>query len=90
MGNILNGKYPLSISYIITPKDHQSTSIPYSFSNKTSGARYSGVPHKVLVLQGNPSHNLDKPKSINLIWPDLSINTFSGFKSLYIQLLLCK
>ena len=74
----------------MTPKDHQSTSIPYSSWNSTSGARYSGVPHKVLVLQGKPSHNLDKPKSINLIWPSLSINTFSGFKSRYIQLFMCK
>lgn len=39
-------QYPLS--ELIT-KDHQSTALSCPLFNSTSGARYSGVPHKVFV-----------------------------------------
>ena len=44
-----------------------------------SGARYSGVPHRVHVRSVTLLAN---PKSIILRWPSLSSNRFSGFRSL--------
>ena len=40
---------PVSISYSIVPKLHQSTSYEYGKPWMTSGARYSAVPQNVLV-----------------------------------------
>lgn len=44
------------------PKVHQSTGLPCPLFSNISGARYSGVPHKVYVL---PSKYLAKPKSVS-------------------------
>lgn len=57
------------------PRHHQSTGFPWPFCNKISGARYSGVPHRVYVL---PSIYLAKPKSVSFRYPCLSIRRFSG------------
>lgn len=43
--------YPASISKMRTPRAHQSTAWPWPLLWITSGARYSGVPHKVHVLK---------------------------------------
>ena len=43
--------YPTSISYISIPNAHQSTALLCPLLWIISGARYSGVPHKVHVLK---------------------------------------
>ena len=80
--NNLIYKYPANISNIRTPKAHQSIDFPYPVFAPwiNSGAKYSGVPHKVCVWLFFII--LANPKSAILIWPSLSINKFSGFKSL--------
>mmetsp|Transcript_2601 Transcript_2601/g.9098 ORF Transcript_2601/g.9098 Transcript_2601/m.9098 type:complete len:206 (+) Transcript_2601:1553-2170(+) len=45
----LNGGYPANISNTKTPSAHQSTSHPCPLPSTVSGARYSGVPHRVYV-----------------------------------------
>ena len=42
--------YPASISKMRMPRAHQSTARPWPLLWMTSGARYSGVPHRVQVL----------------------------------------
>lgn len=42
--------YPESISKMSTPRAHQSTAVPWPLPWMTSGAKYSGVPHRVQVL----------------------------------------
>lgn len=42
--------YPASISKTRMPRAHQSTARPWPLLWITSGARYSGVPHRVQVL----------------------------------------
>jgi hypothetical protein len=49
---------------------------------RTSGARYSGVPQKVLVVVSWPMPSLHRPKSVILTWPDASSRMFSSFMSL--------
>lgn len=51
---------PTSISYIRTPRPHQSTALVQDVSVKTSGARNSGVPQNVLVLSPYPIPEKDK------------------------------
>jgi hypothetical protein len=55
--------YPANISNIRTPSAHQSILLPYPVFAPyiSSGAKYSGVPHKVYVLLF--SIFLAKPKS---------------------------
>lgn len=43
--------YPASISKMRMPKAHQSTALEWPLLVIISGARYSGVPHKVQVLK---------------------------------------
>lgn len=45
---------PTSISNMRTPSPHQSTARVYDVSVKTSGAKNSGVPQKVLVRSRKP------------------------------------
>lgn len=47
----------------------------------TSGARYSGVPQKVLVVAPNVISSLHKPKSVSFMWPSTSSNRFSSYMS---------
>lgn len=49
----------------------------------TSGARYSGVPQKVLVVRPYVMSSLHRPKSAILMCPSLSSSKFSSFRSLY-------
>ena len=78
---------PTNISYIIIPKVHQSTPLPWPTLVKTSGAKYSGVPQSVNVLLSTTFAN---PKSVNFKYPSGQINKFSGFKSLYTTFFECK
>lgn len=50
---ILHGSltHPDSISNMRMPSAHQSTALPWPLLWMTSGARYSGVPHRVHVLR---------------------------------------
>ncbi len=64
----------------MAPKLHQSTALPWPVPLIISGAKYSGVPQKELVELLSSIFSFDKPKSVILIYPSLSINTFSGFK----------
>lgn len=45
------GTYPASISKTRMPRAHQSTARPWPLLWMTSGAKYSGVPHRVHVLR---------------------------------------
>ena len=56
--------------------------LPVTFDCIISGARYSGVPHRVHVRSWI---FLAKPKSVILRWPSRSSNRFSGFMSLEIE-----
>lgn len=47
----LNGVVPKSISYIKIPRVHQSTALVCPHPLMTSGAMYSSVPTKELVLK---------------------------------------
>ena len=49
-----------------------------------SGDKYSAVPTKVLDMSSSFSNDLQSPKSINLTFPSLESNIFSGFKSRYL------
>ncbi len=61
------------------PSVHQSTTFPCPFFNKTSGAKYSGVPQtEKASFPTTPL--LERPKSVILIYPSSSINTFSGLR----------
>ena len=53
-----------------------------------SGAKYSGVPQKELVELLSSIFSFDNPKSVILIYPSLSISTFSGFKLKFLNFLL--
>ena len=58
---------PTTISYNNVPKLHQSTGLPCPVLSRTSGAKYSGVPQKVLVL--SPFRIFERPKSVKMICP---------------------
>ena len=62
------------------PRVHQSTAFPCPILNRTSGAKYSGVPHTELAPLLPLIPIFDKPKSVILIYPNSSKRTFSGFK----------
>ena len=53
---------------------------PPTFFIIISGARYSGVPHRLFSSSPDTSA-LDRPKSVILICPSASSSKFSGFKS---------
>ena len=55
----------------------------YLPDNKISGAKYSGVPHILLVF-ASIFNILLNPKSANFICPSEQSNIFSGLRSLYI------
>ena len=46
----MKGGLPVTISYINIPKVHQSTLNPWPFMSRISGAKYSAVPQKDLVV----------------------------------------
>jgi hypothetical protein len=71
--------------YMITPRDHKSTSLPYGFYSKTSGATYDKVPNGSRLDSFGPII-LERPKSTIFKLDLLSSETkrmFSGFKSLW-------
>lgn len=73
------GGTPHSISYIKMPTDHQSTALPCPRPVTISGAIYSMVPIKLLVRESSsPMLPLARPKSVTLMCPSESSNTFSG------------
>ena len=74
--------YPATISYMIDPNVHQSTAFPW-FPSRTSGAKYSGVPHLALSPSLPLISLLESPKSVSFMYPSLSIRVFSGFKLIY-------
>ena len=76
----VKGGCPVNISYMMQPTLHQSTALPWPFLSQISGARYSGVPHKVLASWFVLIFSFDSPKSVSLAYPSLSIRTFSGFR----------
>ena len=47
-------------------------------NHNTSGARYSGVPQKVLVVLPHRMSSLQRPKSAIFMWPSLSSSKFSS------------
>ena len=69
------------ISKIRAPRLHQSTARPWPYLCKISGAKYSGVPQKLLALELSKMFSLLSPKSVSFGYPSYPINTFSGFKS---------
>ncbi len=52
---------------------------------RTSGARNSGVPQKVLVLVPCHMPSLHSPKSATLTYPSRSSKRLSNFKSLGVE-----
>ena len=64
------------------PNVHQSKGLPCPYFIKTSGARYSGVPHTENASLSVLIFFFDKPKSVILIYPSLSMRTFSGLRLL--------
>lgn len=54
--------YPASISKIRMPRAHQSTARPCPLLWMTSGARYSGVPQSVQVLDNGKGERERKRK----------------------------
>lgn len=84
------GGAPANISQNRAPKLHQSTAFVCPCPNNISGARYSGVPQKVLVISPSLIFVFERPKSVILMCPCQSSNMFSGFKSRYITPLLCR
>lgn len=73
------GGYPRTIQQIRQPRHHQSTSIPCPFLRIISGAKYSDVPQIESAFYSF-ARIFDSPKSVNLIYPNLSRMTFSAFK----------
>ena len=62
---------------------HQSTPLPWPWLASSSGARYSGVPHRVKVRARGPGPScLANPKSHSFTYPLGAISRFSGFRSL--------
>ena len=59
---------------------HQSTANPCPFLSTISGAKYSGVPQRVLASELDLIPSFERPKSVNFAYPSLSINTFSGLR----------
>lgn len=62
------------------PRVQKSTGFPCPDLNNISGARYSGVPHILFASYVPTTFLFDNPKSVNFIYPYLSIRIFSGFK----------
>jgi hypothetical protein len=85
-----NGGDPVSISNRMQPKVHQSVGFPCPYFKRISGARYSGVPHMEKASVSEKMFIFESPKSVILIYPKASIKTFSGLRSRYIILLLCR
>jgi hypothetical protein len=46
--SFIKGGVPTDISYVRTPRVHQSTATPWPFLSMISGAKYSGVPQNEL------------------------------------------
>ena len=67
-------------SFQSIPNVHQSTALPCPTRKSISGAKYSGVPHTELAPRFPLIPLFERPKSVNLIYPSLSINTFSGLR----------
>lgn len=61
------------------PKHHQSTGFPCPNLYKTSGAKYSGVPHTDIALLSFISI-LESPKSASRTYPSASRRMFSGLR----------
>ena len=79
----VKGRSPVSISYMRTPKDHQSALWSWPLRLTTSGAMYSTVPQKEYVLPSASSvYSLLRPKSVSAMWPSSSSRMFSGLRSL--------
>ena len=74
------GVYPCSSSYRSTPSAHQSTGAPWGMCEIISGARYSGVPQRVVERS---EAEVVSPKSMSRTRPSASMTTFSGFRSRY-------
>ena len=55
-----------------------------------SGARYSGVPQKVVAPRGSDTSSLLRPKSVMCTWPSASSSTFSGLRSRYTMSSECR
>ncbi len=76
------GTWPVTISYIITPKEYISDRWSISFPSTCSGDMYSGVPIIIpapvipLVLRERAI-----PKSMIRVFPSLSIIMLLGFRS---------
>ena len=60
---------------------HQHPTLQTKVKTKTSGARYSGVPQKVVVVVPKAICSLHSPKSAILTCPSLSSNKFSSCES---------
>lgn len=71
-------------------KLNQSALWLYPFPVSISGAIYYGVPHTLYVICLSVNITFDSPKSVNLICPSLSKRMFSGLRSLYMILRLCR
>ena len=74
--------YKINRFHFIFTKLHQSTDLSCPIPSKISGAKYSGVPQKENVFSSLEIPSFDSPKSVSLMCPSSSNNTFSGFKSL--------
>lgn len=62
-------------------RTHQSTAPVWPLCVTSSGAKYSGVPHRVYVFCPTGSF-FAKPKSAIFKYPSVVMSRFSGFKSL--------
>ena len=60
-----------------------------TFFRMISGAKYSGVPHR-LCSSSPDAFSFDSPKSVILMCPSASSSRFSGFRSRYTMPLLCR
>ncbi len=91
-----NGALPHIISYNTAPNDHQSAALPwpspvmtcvfmamygYGSPVTTSGAMYSTVPQKVVVVRPADICGLANPKSVRHVCPSRCSKIFSGLRS---------
>ena len=74
----------MRISKSNMPNVHQSTILLCPLLINISGARYSGVPQK-LVENPFPLTFVASPKSANRRYPSFVKRTFSGLRSRYIK-----
>ena len=83
----LKGNAPQSMAYKSTPDAQISVGGPmYSFFMHISGHMYDGVPQKIFSFTSGEEQQ-QKPKSINLIDPFLSMIMFSSLMSLWVTFL---